>query len=673
MKYLLNLLFLGLGLSSHAQIDSLIGRNAPKKISQDYKTLAHYICDSVDTDYEKVNAIYNWVTYNIAYDVKSVQHAKLRTDKPNEVLKRRKTICGGYADLITAMCKEMGIRAQTITGYYKNHEFDEGDKFFKPNHAWNAVMINNQWEYIDATAGAGFITLAPNWFQRLKGQLNKKKLYTANKPKFVQEYDTETFLPDVEEFKLERMPADLLWQLTDTTMPLNVFEAGDKSVKTFNKNVSTPIRFSIALSDINKLDDHEQILECADRTYAYNPRFTSMLAHKKYVETTIDIVKAINEDNKTQGRVLLTEAKKELQKTKDIQLEQKQAIVKEMTFLKQKNKEKTAVFKKYQLRLDKDNKKKKTALRTRKKQAETTLKLISKKRNDLKKKPAPNSIQNIEGIKTIKPVKDISSPDLVRLADSITQRTQRIEGMKQLFNEKKNIIESLSQNNKNLIEEVIQYYNRCDSLLYTETKARFKMHDDYDSEVKIPQAKVTSTRFDQLNPTLDAFFKSYDSLKKVYEAVLKLNTQQEQTYKTNFKNIEQYKKQNDENKAIVGKYNTQIIASQAVRQNYIALLNDYDAAMRQNIALFDVLTKAHDRELEYTRLMNMAEEKRNELEGKQIKKDDEWLKAENKKVNKLLTSTKKEADKLFKLRHSKNEKRWEKELKKLEAKAKAQE
>lgn len=672
MKKLLTLLLISISFICNAQIDSLIGRKAPKSVSQDYKKLAHYLCDSIDTDYQKVNAIYNWVTNNIAYDVKSVENAKLRADKPNEVLKRKKTICGGYANLITAMCKEMGIRAQTITGYYKNHEFDEGDKFFKPNHAWNAVMIDNHWEYIDATAGAGYTTLAPNWFQRLKGKLNKNKLYTASKPKFVQEYDSETFLPDVEKFKLERMPADPLWQLTDTTMPLQVFEAGDGAVNNFNNEVSNPLKFSVELSDINKLDEHDQVLECADRTYAYNRRFTSMLAHKKYVETTYDIVDAVNEKNKTQGRQLLTDAKSSLQKTKDIQLEQKQAIVNEMTFLKQKNKDKTAVFKKYKLALDKDNKAKKTALLTRKKQSENALKLIAKKRNALKKKPTPNSIQNIEGIKTSTQSKDKNSPDLVRLADSINERSQRISAMENEFDQEKNTLKALTNNNKELFEEAAAYYDLTDSMLYIETKARFRMHDDYDQEVKKPQQIINNTRFEKLNTAINALLSSYDSLKKVYDNLIKLNTQQELAYKTNFKNIEQYKKQNDDNKAIIGKYNTQIIASQTVRKNYIALLNDYDRSMREHIKLFDILSKAHDRELEYTRLMNLAEEKRNELESKQIKKDGQWLKAENKKINKLLTSTKKEADKLFKLRHSKNKKRWEKELKKLEARAKAQ-
>ena len=84
-------------------------------------------------------------------------------------------------------------------------------------------------------------------------------------------------------------------------MPLQVFEAGDGAVNNFNNEVSNPLKFSVELSDINKLDEHDQVLECADRTYAYNRRFTSMLAHKKYVETTYDIVDGVNEKNKTQG------------------------------------------------------------------------------------------------------------------------------------------------------------------------------------------------------------------------------------------------------------------------------------------------------------------------------------------------------------------------------------
>ena len=673
MKKLLTPFLFILSFNLNAQIDTTIGCEAPKNVTKNYKLLAHHLCDDLDTDSQKVNAIYNWVTHQIDYDVKSIHRAKLRSDKPNQVLKRGKTICGGYADLITAMCNEVGVRALTIIGYYKDWKFDEGDKFFIPNHAWNAVMLDNKWEYLDATAGAGYTSLEPNWFQKLMGKINKKKLYTASKPKFVKAYDPKPFLPAIEEFRLERLPADPLWQLSDTSLPLKVFESGKKSIVAFNKNYAQPKQFSVKLSDIQQLKWDERVLESAERTYAFNPRYTSMLARKKYVVATRQAVKAINKSDKSAGRNLLGKAKKELDETKNIQLEQKKTIINETALLKQKNKDKTASFKKYKQKLDRDNKQKLSAIKVKRKQAKAAIGLIDRKRTSLKKKAVPNSVQTISGIKTMSTSKPATNPGLLRLSDSILARSTRLEKLSKQRNQLVATIQNLEEENKSIIGEAANYYSVADSLLYKETVARFEMNDDYDPEVILPQGDLKEVRYSKLNPTIEKFLKNYDSIKTAYKTLLALQTSRESNYKNNLKSIEQYKRQNDKNKDIVSRYSPTISKAQEVRTDYLASLNSYEQSMKNHINIFEVLQKAHDRELEFTRLMNLAEDKRNELEADKIKEDTEWLKAANKKTKKICTQTKKEADRLFKLRHDKKQKRWEKELKKMEASTKSDE
>lgn len=671
MKNILTTLLVIISLNVSAQIDSILGINAPKNVSKNYKRLAHHLCDSLDTDYQKANAIYNWVTHNIKYDVKSIHRSKLRTDKPNEVLKRGKTICGGYADLVTAMCKEVGIRAQTIIGYYKDWKFDEGDKFFIPNHAWNAVSIDNKWQYIDATAGAGYTTLQPNWFQRLRANINKKKLYTAKKPKFVKRYDSEPFLPNIESFRMRRLSADPLWQLCDTSLPLSIFESNEEKIAAFNLNHSKPQQFSLELSRINKLDWDEQVLECSKRTYDFNPRYTTMLARKKYVEAIYQIGDAIQTSNKQEGRMVLIEAKKELDKTKEIQLDQKKTIAKEVGLLKQKNKDKTAQFKKYRQELDKDNKAKNILWRTRTKQAQASINQWSKKQSKLKKKKLPNSFQTIAGIQTIKNELKPDAISLKTIEDSIRNRNKRILQTQSDYEKKKQRITNLQLANSKLIEEAADYYDATDSMLYIEMKARYEMHDDYDREVKTPQTKVKDLRFHKLNTTISTFLDSYDSLQTNMKANIKLLELQELNYKNNFKNIEQYKRKNSTNRNVLKFYSQQILEAQELRKEHINSLSSYSGKLQEYMKLFSVIRKAHNRELQYTKVMSLAEDKRNELEAKKIEKDSEWLKAANKKTKQLLSQTKKEADRLFKLRHSSNKKKWEKELKKLEARAKA--
>ncbi len=674
MKYLflfITLTICSQPLLSSAQVDSTIGIEAPKNVSRDYKRLAHYLCDSLDTDVHKVNALYNWITHNISYDVKSIHHAKLRSDKPNQVLKRRKTICGGYADLLTAMCKEVGIQSQTIEGYYKDWKFDEGDKFFKPNHAWNAVMLNNKWEYIDATAGAGFTSLEPNWFQKLLGKINKKKLYTARKSKFVQYYDPSYFMQDIKTSRFKRLSADPLWQLADSCMPLNIFEAGRNEINTFNEAYGKPEKFSVALSKMNKMDWDDQLMESADRTYTYNPRYTSMLAQKKFVLTTYKIAKAINERSKSEGKRLLQEAKKEIAETKAIQLDQKKTIIEEMAWLKKKNKEKAASFNTYKQLISKDNNSKMRMFKLRKKQAQNALSKINKQKIAVRKKALPNSVQYIELVKTMRTQRDQGTPYLSKIADSVQARTERIQLHEQKFNQIIGQIRSLKSSNTERAKKAVALYNEIDSLLYKETKARYQLKDDYDLEVKTPKKLITQKRIDELNGILTEHIASFDSIGKHYEALLKVHKAQERDYKSNLKSLEQYKKQNSKNKTLLAQYNVQAAKAKTTRNKYLTTLDYYYNDMHSYTKLFDALIEAHSRENKYFKLMNAAEEKREELEEKKIDRDEEWLKASNKKIKNLLKDTSKEADRLFKLRHGRNQKKWKKELKKLEDRAKA--
>ena len=503
--------------------------------------------------------------------------------------------------------------------------------------------------------------------------VNKKKLYTAKKPSFIKQYDPEPFLPNIESFRMRHLSADPLWQLTDSSMPLSIFETNEDKIAAFNLNHSKPQQFSVELSRINRLDWDEQVLESANRTYQFNPRYTTMMARKKYVEAIYKVSASLQRINKNKGRLLLNEAKKELDETKDIQLKQRKTIADEILLLKQKNKAKTASFKKYKLELDKDNKTKRSTWRTKIKRAEAQIAQWSSRQAKLKKKPLPNSVQTIELIPTMRNSLSTSDAGLQRIADSVMVRNTRIKNRRKAIQLREETIETLEKKQKTQLNKLATYYNATDSFLYLETKARYEMHDDYDKEVRVPQARVRDLRLNELNSTFDSFISDYDSLKSIMKKNIDGLKRQEQDYKKNFKELEQYKRKNEENRVVLKYYNQQINEAQDLRKKQITTIATYKNKLDKHIELFSALRDAHNRELEFTKYMNLAENKRNELEGKKIKKDSDWLKAANKKTKQLLTETKKEADKLFKLRYSDKSKKWEKALKKLEERAKVDE
>lgn len=156
--------------TSFAQTDTLIGIATPGGGGGNYQKLAHTLCDNLPNDQLKANAIYNWITHNISYDVKALQQGKLKEEDPQKVFKQRKGMCAGYSLLFAAMCNEVGVRTMFLSGYSKDWMFDNGDKLYIPRHAWNAVYIDKKWRLVDVTWGAGKLIQAPGW---LKRKLNK--------------------------------------------------------------------------------------------------------------------------------------------------------------------------------------------------------------------------------------------------------------------------------------------------------------------------------------------------------------------------------------------------------------------------------------------------------------------------------------------------------------------
>ncbi len=112
------------------------------------------------TDREKVRAIFTWITDNIAYDCAG-QNARdplmdnvdrLTNDIERRiavVLKNKCAMCAGYSFLFKTMCDLAEVQARVVEGKaYGGHTPGEG-------HAWNAVYLDDQWYWLDATWSSG--------------------------------------------------------------------------------------------------------------------------------------------------------------------------------------------------------------------------------------------------------------------------------------------------------------------------------------------------------------------------------------------------------------------------------------------------------------------------------------------------------------------------------------
>lgn len=221
--------------SLFAQIDTAaIYRKADKVASSKAKypeILALYLADDYTDDASKVIALSYWITKNINYDYKAYVKRRTFTYNSDEVLKRRKALCGEYAQLFAEMCQAAGLKAEVVGGYTRGVDFLPNDTLFRSEHAWNVVKINGQWAIIDLTWANGSIMPAKQIFKKMT--LGAFGIPYAPKFKYVKQYKPEYIIADPRTFIKHHLPEQSMYQLLKFPISTITFEGGDKMVNTF--------------------------------------------------------------------------------------------------------------------------------------------------------------------------------------------------------------------------------------------------------------------------------------------------------------------------------------------------------------------------------------------------------------------------------------------------------
>jgi len=182
--------------------------------SIDVDELAEILTESAETDRDKAEAIYYWVTHNIAYNIKMYEDFRTgerdkkkgkrirksemeehNADKVEKAIKNREGICEDYALIVNSLCASVGLESKKVKGYIRidpSKLRSTGEK-----HVWNLVKIDGEWLPVDATYGAGYLDKYND---------------------FVFDYDRNYFLSDKESFSMNHFPRDTAFMLTDTIM-----------------------------------------------------------------------------------------------------------------------------------------------------------------------------------------------------------------------------------------------------------------------------------------------------------------------------------------------------------------------------------------------------------------------------------------------------------------------
>lgn len=182
-------------------------------------SLAKKLTAPLQTELEKVRAIFRWITHHIAYRTKvNYRHAlasRYNTDEPADtdtvfkslnrrvaesVLQKGEAVCDGYSRLFKTLCDAAGIRSEIITGYARTN-MNRGVPF-RSNHNWNAVMIDSNWHLLDVTWASGYISFAND---------------------FIRDFDEFYFLTPPQNFIRDHYPEDLFWTLLNNPPTLKEF------------------------------------------------------------------------------------------------------------------------------------------------------------------------------------------------------------------------------------------------------------------------------------------------------------------------------------------------------------------------------------------------------------------------------------------------------------------
>lgn len=203
------------------------------KAQEDPAALAQQLTSIKTNEYEKVRAIFTWITDNISYKTRAssnkavIGSASLRNYYEEEeegpmrpvnervsiqVLKRREAVCDGFARLFTTLCEYAGIKSEVIAGYARGVG---GRQRFTVNHTWNSVMIDGKWYLLDVTWASGYLTMAGN--------------------EFVRQYDPRYFLTAPEIFFRDHYPDDARWTLLGEDKVPDEYKRSPFRQKSFTK------------------------------------------------------------------------------------------------------------------------------------------------------------------------------------------------------------------------------------------------------------------------------------------------------------------------------------------------------------------------------------------------------------------------------------------------------
>jgi transglutaminase/protease-like cytokinesis protein 3 len=106
-----------------------------------------YVCRPYRSDVQRLRAIFTWVSERISWE------EDFEGDIDTQHIIQTKRGCSQeIAILVFEMCSSVGLHAEVVRGYLKTPgEALDLDLVARPNHYWNAVIVDGEWRIMDCS------------------------------------------------------------------------------------------------------------------------------------------------------------------------------------------------------------------------------------------------------------------------------------------------------------------------------------------------------------------------------------------------------------------------------------------------------------------------------------------------------------------------------------------
>ena len=261
-------------------------RQAPDSLRYSLSQLVDYLSAPARTEQEKAFSLYTWLTHTITYDEEASRQGRRINQSFEDILRRSKGICFDYALLYAELCRRAGLRCVPISGYSRQG-LEAMELPPTPDHAWNAIFLDGEWQLADPTWGA------------FPGQ-----------DAFSLRYGVGYFLTPPQLFILNHLPALPMWQLLPCPVTAEQFSRPAESLSTLIERASPCYHYSDTIQAFLQLTEEEQRREEAEHTYRFHSTEDNQ---KAWAQAIIDYAVHLSEQGATFQEADSLEAFLELQ------------------------------------------------------------------------------------------------------------------------------------------------------------------------------------------------------------------------------------------------------------------------------------------------------------------------------------------------------------------------